>query len=99
MKPELKDKLLDFVDKNQGMSVNTRNEIEKKLNIQNQQQTASNYAANKEETVLYAKNTGTGGAVDIAGITSFLSEQKKLLRSFQGDPPKGVDSSRFSCHF
>ena len=72
---------LDFVDKNQGMSVNTRNEIEKKLNIQNQQQTASNYAANKEETVLYAKNTGTGGAVDIAGITSFLSEQKNTSKS------------------
>ena len=67
---------LDLLDNSQGVSQNTKNEIEKKLNIQKQQSTASNYSASEKYVLKFDKNSDTGVSIDAASITEFLNIQK-----------------------
>lgn len=67
---------LDLLDNSQGVSPSTKKEIEKKLNIQIQQATSSNYSATEKYNLLYPKNVSTGVTIDNATITSFLNQQK-----------------------
>ena len=72
---------LNFLDKNEGVSESARNEIEKKLNQQQNQQTASNYSASLNEKVLFPENVSSGVNVDAAPIETFLREQTSTNKS------------------
>lgn len=70
------EEFLSILDNSQGVSSSTKQEIEKKLNLQQQQSTASNYSASEKYTLLFQKDSDSGVSIDSGGISSFLNEQK-----------------------
>ena len=67
---------LDLLDNSQGVSQTTRSEIEKKLNLQMQQSTSTNYSASEKYVIPFEENQSTGPTVDSSSITTFLNQQK-----------------------
>ena len=70
------EEFLSLLDNSQGVSINTKKEIEKKLNLQQQQSTASNYNASEKYTLLFQKDSDSGVSIDSLSITNFLNQQK-----------------------
>ena len=70
------EEFLSLLDNSQGVSKNTKSEIEKKLNIQKQQSTSSNYSASEKYVLKFDKNSDTGVSIDSTAITEFLNVQK-----------------------
>jgi len=72
---------LNFLDNGGGISDNAKSAIEKKLNSQQQQQTASNYTATEKEQLFYEKNVSTGVNINSTSVTNFLNQQKSTNKS------------------
>jgi len=70
------EEFLGLLDNSQGVSSNTKKEIEKKLNLQQQQSTTSNYSASEKYTLLFPKDVSSGVTIDSSSITNFLNVQK-----------------------
>ena len=67
---------LELLDNSQGVSETTKSEIEKKLNIQIQQATSTNYSASEKYNLLFPENQSSGVTIDSGSIESFLNQQK-----------------------
>ncbi len=75
------EEFLDLLDNSQGVSESTKSDIEKKLNLQIQQSTSTNYSASEKYTLPFEENISSGVTIDSGSITSFLNQQKNSDKS------------------